>query len=89
MTTHTLTAMTELHSRMNDGIQVRMLWREQDNGVFVAVHDTRDARSFLLEVREGEHALDVFHHPYAYAAWHGIDTQAPATTGDEVVALAA
>ena len=30
MTTHGPTAMTELHSRMNDGIQVRMLWREPD-----------------------------------------------------------
>jgi hypothetical protein len=21
--------------------------------------------------------MDVFHHPYAYAAWHGIDTSVP------------
>jgi hypothetical protein len=88
MTTHGPTAMTELHSRMNDGIQVRMLWREPDNGVFVAVQDTRNGHSFLLAVREGEKALDVFHHPYAYAAWHGIDTQTPAAAGESAMSLA-
>jgi hypothetical protein len=30
---------------------------------------------FQIDVRHGERALDVFHHPYAYAAWRGIDTR--------------
>ena len=34
----------------------------------VAVTDTKTGEAFELPVREGERALDVFHHPYAYAA---------------------
>ena len=34
----------------------------------VAVNDSKTGDSFSLEVHEGERALDVFHHPYAYAA---------------------
>lgn len=34
----------------------------------VAVTDTKTGDAFELPVREGERALDVFHHPYAYAA---------------------
>jgi hypothetical protein len=38
----------------------------------VAVTDITTAEAFQIEVRAGERALDVFHHPYAYAAWHGV-----------------
>jgi hypothetical protein len=31
--------MRELHSRVNDGIHVRLLWCEGDGRVFVAVND--------------------------------------------------
>jgi len=58
----------ELDSRCNDGIEVRMLWRADDDQVFIAVHDTRTDQAFCLTVHEGERALDVFHHPFAYAA---------------------
>ena len=34
--------------------------------------DITTAEAFQIEVRAGERALDVFHHPYAYAAWHGV-----------------
>jgi hypothetical protein len=58
----------ELDSRSSDGLEVQMLWREHDNQVFVVVCDKRSDVAFCLTVHEGERALDVFNHPYAYAA---------------------
>jgi hypothetical protein len=60
--------MRELHSRTGDGIHVRLLWSEQENSVLVTVVDTKGREDFTVEVREGDRPLDVFHHPYAYAA---------------------
>ncbi|HUA02580.1 MAG TPA: hypothetical protein VMB27_01680 [Solirubrobacteraceae bacterium] len=64
----------ELHSRVNDGIHVRLLWRSDDDHLWVSVTDTKRRERFALEVRDREFALDVFHHPYAYAAHYGIQT---------------
>jgi hypothetical protein len=64
----------ELHSRTNDGIEARLLWSTGDGRLWVAVTDTKTGGSFRLDVRDGEHPLDVFHHPYAYAARHGVET---------------
>lgn len=75
MTAQLLDTMRELHSRINDGIRVRMLWSEHDGRVAVAVSDARTGDEFAIEVRRGERALDVFHHPYAYAACRGVDTR--------------
>ena len=61
----------ELDRRRNDGIDVTLLWRQSDNRVIVAVSDAKTGCAFQILVREGEHALDVFHHPYAYAARWG------------------
>ena len=74
MSAHLLDSMRELHSRFNDGIHVRLLWREHDDRVVVAVDDAKTGDSFVLDVHAGESAMEVFHHPYAYAAWYGIDT---------------
>ena len=60
--------MRELHSRSNDGIDVRLLWSEHDDQVLVAVTDGKTGDEFTVEVREGDRALDVFQHPFAYAA---------------------
>jgi hypothetical protein len=68
MTAETTTLIRELDRRISDGIEVRLLWRPQDEVVLVAVSDARTEESFAIEVREGEKPLDVFHHPYAYAA---------------------
>jgi hypothetical protein len=57
----------ELDSRTSDGMQVRLLWRPLDNNVSVAVNDARTGEAFQVDVRPGQRALDVFHHPYAYA----------------------
>jgi hypothetical protein len=69
----------ELDHRSHDRIDVWLLWRERDNQVLVAVADAKTGERFEIEVREGERALDVFHHPYAYAAWRGIDTGSQAS----------
>lgn len=50
----------ELDTRMNDGIQVRLLWCEGDRRLSVAVLDTKTRASFSLEVREGERPLTSF-----------------------------
>ena len=62
------TGTRELDSRTSDGIHVRLLWHTDEERVSVAVEDTKTGEAFELPVKDGERALDVFHHPYAYAA---------------------
>jgi hypothetical protein len=64
----------ELDQRSSDGIDVRLLWCPVDDRVLVAVSDAKTGESFTVEVLEHERPLEVFHHPYAYAA-----TRRPAT----------
>jgi hypothetical protein len=77
MTAQTLQTMRELDHRQNDGIHVRLLWNEHDGRVAV-VADTKTGDAFAIEVRRGDSARDVFHHPFAYAAWHRVDTRGDA-----------
>jgi hypothetical protein len=58
----------ELDRRTGDGIEVRLLWSQNDGHVTVTVTDTKTGEAFELPVGEGERALEVFRHPYAYAA---------------------
>lgn len=62
-----LPSLRELHSRLNDGIHVRLFWSQDDGRVFVGVNDTKRGESFSVEVPRGARALHVFNHPYAYA----------------------
>ena len=71
MTATTTDLTRELDRRESDGIEVRLLWRPHDDTTLVAVSDARTGESFSVEVRDGERALDVFHHPYAYASRGG------------------
>ncbi|MGZ6637950.1 MAG: hypothetical protein ACXVII_34385 [Solirubrobacteraceae bacterium] len=57
----------ELAHRANNGIEVALFWTKPTTRVAVQVSDVRFGESFEFEV-EGEHALDAFNHPYAYAA---------------------
>jgi hypothetical protein len=66
--TPTACAVRELDSRAADGIEVRLLWRPHDNRAMVAVADAKTGEAFTIDVAPHERALDVFHHPYAYAA---------------------
>jgi hypothetical protein len=67
-TTATSSLTRELDHRISDGIEVRLLWRPHDDAVIVAVLDGRTGEGFSIVVEDGERALDIFHHPYAYAA---------------------
>ncbi len=58
----------ELDRRTSDGIDVRLLWCQNDGHVTVSVTDAKTGEAFELVVREDERAHEVFHHPYAYAA---------------------
>lgn len=79
MTTGTETSkqcFRELAYRESEGIEVSLLWDPADNSVSVFVSDTRAGGAFELAV-EGESPLEVFNHPYAYAAARGIEYQTP------------
>ncbi len=66
----------ELSYRENDGMEVSLLWNRESNTLSVFVCDTRGDRSFEIAVAPNE-ALDAFHHPYAYAAFRGVEYRAP------------
>jgi hypothetical protein len=57
---------TELDHRSADGIEVSLLWSPRTNRVLVEVEDSRSGETFRL-LTPAEKALDVFHHPFAYA----------------------
>jgi hypothetical protein len=61
----------ELAYRESDGLQVSLLWCKADNSLSISVVDTLAAEAFDLPV-DGHDALDVFDHPYAYAAWSDV-----------------
>lgn len=72
MTAETLTSIRELDSRVSNGVQIRLLWCQHDDSVWVSVIDTRNGEAFRCEVAPDERPLDVFAHPFAYAAAHGV-----------------
>jgi hypothetical protein len=65
----TITTSRELAHRCNDGLDIRLLWDSATDRVSVALHDGKTGEGFGVEVGPGERALDVFHHPFAYAAF--------------------
>jgi hypothetical protein len=66
----------ELDHRSHDRIDVRLLWRAGDDRVIVAVADEKTGERFSIDVHDDERALDVFRHPFAYAAWHRVEIHA-------------
>ena len=50
-------------------VDVRVPWCEVDGSVLVAVKDHQTGEAFSVEVQEADRALEVFKHPYVYAAW--------------------
>ena len=58
----------ELAHRTDGGVEVALLWRDGTQEVAVTVADRRTGQTFRVPVRNDESALDVFHHPFAYAA---------------------
>jgi hypothetical protein len=70
--------VSELSSRSANGVDVALLWRRRDNRATVVVVDHRTGEEFVLDVHDNDNALDIFHHPYAYAAHRQIDHRSPA-----------
>jgi hypothetical protein len=66
-------ARVVLATRKNAGIRVTLLWAPDTNAVAVFVRDDGNDDQFELSVEPGVNALDAFEHPYAYAAWRGVD----------------
>jgi hypothetical protein len=66
----------ELDHRQADGIDVWLLWNEATGGVVVSVFDAKGAEAFEIPVCSGERALDVFYHPFAYAAHRRVERRA-------------
>jgi hypothetical protein len=58
----------ELDYRIQDGVAVSLVWWRDENRVSVLVADSRAGDSFELPVRD-ENPLEVFNHPFAYAAF--------------------
>lgn len=74
MTTATTPTDTrELAYRMADGVEVALYWHTGGGYVSVVVSDARIGETFELVLDERDNAMDVFHHPYAYAAHRGLE----------------
>jgi hypothetical protein len=57
----------ELAFRSFAGIEVRLLWSQESGELRVTAFDSSTGESLELPARP-EQALDVFNHPFAYAA---------------------
>ena len=61
----------ELDHRHSNGIDVTLAWSVSTDLLFVTVCDeTGECFELVVEAHE---ALVAFHHPYAYAAFRGLD----------------
>jgi hypothetical protein len=65
----------ELARRESNGIAVTLV-RQLDPEVLEVWVDDEHGDSFVLVLEPTESPLDVFYHPFAYAARRGVDTQA-------------
>ena len=57
----------ELAYRESNGIAVTLYWHSSSNRLSVVVHDWQSGDWFELTA-QAANAMDVFQHPYAYAA---------------------
>lgn len=80
MTAQTLTGTEyeELASRESNGIRVSLRWNRDNDDVKVAVYEATTGSAFELAVGEAS-PLDVFNHPFAYAASSGLISEATAS----------
>jgi hypothetical protein len=72
----------ELAHRTSNGLEIFLFWNQPGNGITVEVFDAPSGEGFEFPV-DSSHALDAFHHPYAYAAAQGVRTQ---TVGPDALA---
>ena len=69
--------IVELDERESNGIRVTLVYDRVTLTPSVLVWDQQAQRSFVLEVLERESPWDVFHHPFAYAAFRGLKEPTP------------
>lgn len=67
----------ELLVREGGGLEVALVWRQGADTLAVVVSDERLGASFEVSAPR-DRALDVFHHPFAYAAAQGVEFAAAA-----------
>jgi hypothetical protein len=60
-------SMRELAYRESDGLEVAPFWNESTDELYVSVRDTKTRSYFAIEAARDK-ALDVFYHPFSYAA---------------------
>jgi hypothetical protein len=65
----------ESADRVSNVVEATLYCRPAKDTVLVAVIDHSSQQAFELSVA-GNHALDPFHHPYAYASRQGIECEA-------------
>jgi hypothetical protein len=70
------TTTRELAYRHADGVHVTLLWEPSTDRVTVEVFDEGSGETFEFDA-PAPRALDAFWHPYAYAAFAGIEFAAP------------
>lgn len=76
----------ELVHRSADGVEVTLLWHATADFLSVVVSDARAGQAFELVLDDHESPLDVFRHPYAYAAQRGIQLGAFSRDGELLAA---
>jgi hypothetical protein len=64
--------LRELAYRVNHGVEVSLLWHPEKDRLTVMVVDVR-TRSWFNVPATADNALDVFNHPFAYAARDGVE----------------
>jgi hypothetical protein len=67
-----IASMIELASRQSGTLHVELLWKRGTNLFTVSVDDSARGDKFELVVDESN-ALDIYYHPYAYAALRGVE----------------
>jgi hypothetical protein len=71
LTDQTYEPYRELAHRVADGLEVVLFWRQVTNELIVSVSDERTGAYYEVAAAQ-DNALDVFDHPYAYAASMGL-----------------
>jgi hypothetical protein len=77
-----LEALRELAFRAAGGLEISLLWNAEADRLAVSVYDARSGDVFEVPA-PSDRALDVFYHPYAYAARHGIEYGVPSVGLDD------
>lgn len=67
MSEFTTTKRRELCRRVNNGIEVSLIWENVGDTLVLEVYDAKLDQYFELEVPK-DRGMDAFHHPYAYLA---------------------